>query len=250
MAKNPAFLFYSSDFLSGVTDLTMEERGQYITLLCLQHQKGKLSEKMIRLAIPEVSPDVLQKFARDEKGFFFNERLLEVIKVQKKQSDHQRSNVKKRWDKYQTDTKPDTESIPNEYQTDTKNIPLESESEYESNDFSFGKSENLLKTDLSAFVLEAAERNQFSHTGERNTEFIKEQWEIFKLERERDPPYKKAQNKDRLGEYFLNWIRNKFPKKQKNGSKVNNGTFANKGKSAGAYQLLDELREEFNGGGK
>lgn len=30
MAKDPAFLFYSSDFLSGVTFLTMEQRGNNI----------------------------------------------------------------------------------------------------------------------------------------------------------------------------------------------------------------------------
>ena len=75
MAKDPAFLFYSSDFLSGITDLTMEERGQYITLLCLQHQKGSLSDKTIRLSVGSVSVDVLSKFKTDQDGNFFNERL-------------------------------------------------------------------------------------------------------------------------------------------------------------------------------
>lgn len=82
MAKDPAFLFYSSDFLSGVTDLTMEERGQYITLLCLQHQKGALSEKTIRLSVGSVSVDVLSKFEKDEDGNFFNERL--VLEMEKR----------------------------------------------------------------------------------------------------------------------------------------------------------------------
>ena len=31
--KDPAFLFYSSDFITGCMGLTMEERGQYITLI-------------------------------------------------------------------------------------------------------------------------------------------------------------------------------------------------------------------------
>lgn len=79
MAKDPAFLFYSSDFLSGVTDLTMEERGQYITLLCLQHQKGALSEKTIRLSVGSVSVDVLSKFEKDEDGNFYNKRLFSEI---------------------------------------------------------------------------------------------------------------------------------------------------------------------------
>jgi uncharacterized protein YdaU (DUF1376 family) len=79
MAKDPAFLFYSSDFLNGVSDLTMEERGQYITLLCLQHQKGSLSEKTIRLTVGSVSVDVMRKFEKDEQGNYFQSRLKEEI---------------------------------------------------------------------------------------------------------------------------------------------------------------------------
>lgn len=79
--KDPAFLFYPSDFLVGVSDLTMEERGQYITLLCLQHSKGRLSEKNIKIAIGSVSPDVLVKFTQDENGLYYNQRLeREIIK--------------------------------------------------------------------------------------------------------------------------------------------------------------------------
>ena len=69
--KDPAILFYTGDFLNGCTDLTFEERGQYITLLCLQHQKGHLSEKTIRLSVGSVSVDVMAKFLKDETGLFF-----------------------------------------------------------------------------------------------------------------------------------------------------------------------------------
>lgn len=68
-------MFYSQDFLTGIADLTMEERGQYITLLCLQHQKGGLTEKTIRLAVGNVSVDVIAKFSKNSDGSFFNERL-------------------------------------------------------------------------------------------------------------------------------------------------------------------------------
>lgn len=73
--KDPAFLFYSSDFLVGVSDLTMEERGQYITLICIQHAKGHLSEKNIKIAVGDVSKDVLAKFEIDENGLYYNSRL-------------------------------------------------------------------------------------------------------------------------------------------------------------------------------
>lgn len=85
--KDPAFLFYSSDFLTGVSDLTMEERGQYITLLCLIHQKGRLSDKTIKLNTPLVSVDVLAKFDKDEDGSLYNKRLDEVINERKSKSE-------------------------------------------------------------------------------------------------------------------------------------------------------------------
>ena len=92
MAKDPAFLFYSSDFLSGISDLTMEERGQYITLLCLQHQKGSLSEKTISLSVGSVSVDVLKKFTKDSEGNFFNKRLLDESEKRNKFTESRRIN--------------------------------------------------------------------------------------------------------------------------------------------------------------
>jgi hypothetical protein len=82
-AKDPAFLFYPKDFLLGVANLTMEERGQYITLLCLQHQNGHLSKKTIWLALGSdlviENSDVLKKFSVDVQGFYYQHRLEEEI---------------------------------------------------------------------------------------------------------------------------------------------------------------------------
>lgn len=90
--KDPAFLFYSSDFLSGISDLTMEERGQYITLLCVQHQKGDLSEKTIRLLVGNVSVDVMNKFLKDDNGNFYNKRLREESEKRNKFTESRRNN--------------------------------------------------------------------------------------------------------------------------------------------------------------
>ncbi len=92
MSKDPAFLFYSSDFLNGVSDLTMEERGQYITLLCLQHQKGSLSEKTIRLSVGSVSVDVMKKFVKDDDGNYYQERLKEEIQKRANFTESRRNN--------------------------------------------------------------------------------------------------------------------------------------------------------------
>lgn len=94
MAKDPAVLFYTSDFLTGVADLTMEERGQYITILCLQHQKGHLSEKTIRLTVGSISVDVMSKLRQDENGLFFSERMDQEIENRIKFLESRRNNGK------------------------------------------------------------------------------------------------------------------------------------------------------------
>lgn len=108
MAKDPAFLFYSSDFLAGIQDLTMEERGQYITLLCLQHQKGHLSEKMIGLSVGNAAADVLAKFRQDAAGLWYNIRLDEEIEKRKFFSAKQSERAKEGWKtrKQKEDTSP------------------------------------------------------------------------------------------------------------------------------------------------
>lgn len=103
--KDPAFLFYSSDFLTGVTDLTMEERGQYITLLCIQHQKGRLTPKMIQIAAREASNDVLSKFCKDDQGNFYNERLEVEAKKRSEHAEKQRQRALKGWEKRKKEKK-------------------------------------------------------------------------------------------------------------------------------------------------
>lgn len=123
MTKDPAFLMYSSDFITGTSDLTDQEVGQYIKLLCLQHQKKSLSLKLIGLVCKEEpSLDVLAKFKKDSDGNYYNERLRDVILKRSSASKRQRENALKRWNK-------DADSMPNKYQTDAKSMPLETETE-------------------------------------------------------------------------------------------------------------------------
>lgn len=78
-SKDPAFLFYSADFLVGVMDLTDEETGQYIKLICLQHQKGRLKKESIYRMFPNISDSVLEKFEIDENGLYYNPRVEKEI---------------------------------------------------------------------------------------------------------------------------------------------------------------------------
>ena len=112
--KDPAFLFYSSDFLTGVQDLTMEERGVYITLLCLQHQKGRLTQKMVDIVCHGINPaDVLHKFGVDEKGLYYNIRLETEIDKRKQHSNKQRDRAIAGWEKRKSgNTMADAAALP------------------------------------------------------------------------------------------------------------------------------------------
>lgn len=81
MAKDPAFLFYSSDFLTGTMLMTNEQVGKYIRLICLQHQKGHLNEKDMMNICKTRDEDIFEKFVKDDNGLYYNERCeQEVLK--------------------------------------------------------------------------------------------------------------------------------------------------------------------------
>ena len=98
--KDPAFLFYSNDFLSGTMLMSNEDVGAYIRLLCLQHQKGHLKEKDMLIICGNKNEDILNKFTLDEDGKFYNKRLEEEIIKRKKYSESRRNNrLKKKEEK-------------------------------------------------------------------------------------------------------------------------------------------------------
>jgi len=124
MAKDPAFLFYTSDFLSGTYTMSDEQVGRYIRLLCLQHQKGFLTLKDIDFVCKGRDQEIFDKFQEDENGNYFNKVLSEKIELRKKHSDRQKENIQKR---YQTSTEP----LPNDENLSTKRLPLEIVNEIE-----------------------------------------------------------------------------------------------------------------------
>ena len=95
MAKDPAFLFYSQDFIVGVQTMTFEDRGKFITILAQMHQQGRINEKSIRFLVGNISDELKAKFLIDEKGLWFNRRLEEEIKKRKKFTESRRKNGQK-----------------------------------------------------------------------------------------------------------------------------------------------------------
>ena len=79
MAKGPAVLFYTADFLVGTKLMNYEQKGKYIELLCLQHQQGHLSEEDMLLICGTYDKKIFDKFQLDNEGFYFNSRMDEEI---------------------------------------------------------------------------------------------------------------------------------------------------------------------------
>jgi len=179
MAKDPAVLFYTSDFLSGVMDLDMFERGQYITILCAQHQKGHLSEKTICLLVGSVSVSVLSKFQKDEQGNFFNERMEFEAKKRAEYSDSRRENGKLGGRPKKQKTKP----YPKHMQNHMDNH-MENENENENDNINnIEKREKKFISDIAIFVQDYGKdmcREFFDYWSERNSDKGKMRFEMEK----------------------------------------------------------------------
>lgn len=93
MSKDPAVLFYTSDFLSGTFTMTDEQVGKYIRLLCLQHQKGRLTEKDMLSICKAYDAEIWDKFDQVD-GFFINDRMYNESIRRSKFTESRRNNAK------------------------------------------------------------------------------------------------------------------------------------------------------------
>ena len=70
--KSPAFLFYTSDFISDTAFMSYEEMGKLIKLYCLQHQHGHLTEEQMLYICGIYIPSIYDLFEIDEDGKYYN----------------------------------------------------------------------------------------------------------------------------------------------------------------------------------
>lgn len=98
MAKDPAFPFYSQDFLVGTMFLTDEEVGIYTRLMCIQHQHGGIIDKNTFNQKTQNFPNLKFKFIESEDGFY-NKRLMEEMVKRQNKSNNLSANAILRWEK-------------------------------------------------------------------------------------------------------------------------------------------------------
>lgn len=96
--KDPAFLFYTQDFLTGTMFMNDEQVGIYIRLLCAQHQLGGMIERSAFLSRVNNNTIIANKFIETDEGYF-NERLMVEMEKRSKKSCNLSANAKVRWDK-------------------------------------------------------------------------------------------------------------------------------------------------------
>ena len=118
-AKDPAFLFYSSDFLTGTMFLSDDQVGKFIRLLCLQHQKGHLRKKDMLKICKTYDEDVFDMFKIDDQKMYYNERLETEANKRKAYSESRRKNRKNK----------DESSVVNISKTYVKHMENENENE-------------------------------------------------------------------------------------------------------------------------
>lgn len=240
MAKDPAFLFYSSDFLSGIQDLTMEERGQYITLLCLQHQKGRLSDKIIKLSVGNAAADVMAKFRQDSASLWYNDRLEQETQKRKESAEKQRQRAVDGWEKRkkyaESNATAFATAMPLEDRNENKDINVidnEKESKIKEaslkilHDFNFTETKNFNKlSQISTFVRLLFAQDRF--------EYFREQYPAYWK-------YKKQSGSEKQSlDTFLNdgWDREVWTEKLKQHGQSNQSTANAK------QQSVADIREQ------
>src|SRR5271157_397997 len=100
MAKDPAVLFFTSDFLSGTSFFNMEQRGQYITLLCEQHQLYSIPEDHLLKICGTIDSPVAKKFIKDLDVTYYQHRMREESEKRKAFCESRRKSIGERYKNY------------------------------------------------------------------------------------------------------------------------------------------------------
>jgi hypothetical protein len=98
--QDPAYQLYTSDFLVRNSDMSDEQCGQFIRLLCSQHQNGHLTEAtMLSFCKSKKDELVFSRFKKDEKGLYYNVEMEKEVMRRAEVSKSKSENVNKRWSK-------------------------------------------------------------------------------------------------------------------------------------------------------
>lgn len=157
MAKDPAILFYTSDFLTGTMFMSNEQVGIYIRLLLAQHQHGGLIDKQsFESAI--MGSDIIRKKFIETKDGFYNERMMLEMHKRNNKSKNISKAVLKVWQ----DRKKENEiAFGSQKDSNAIVMGIESESEVKSEDNKIFIKKNIIsKVSIKNETLKFATQNK------------------------------------------------------------------------------------------
>ncbi len=246
MAKDPAFLFYPGDYISGTMHLDFECKGAYMDLLMLQFQKDFLTEHMIKHMLghkyTHIWSLIFDKF-QEKDGKFWNERLRIEKEKRIKFCKSRRDNVNstKHMDEHMSlhmeNENIDILSIKNNTVQEENKSQIIVEKQIK-------KGFNTRPTaadfnGLPEINIQAAREQVFNnHAVMVTAEQIKARWEVFKvaeLTGEKHHP-----SEAEVYRFFNNWLKyQKFKKETTDGSAKKHG-----GRQAGTAAAIERFKNK------
>jgi hypothetical protein len=224
MAKDPAFLFYSADFLIGTQFMTDDQVGKYIRLLCYQHQHGKLSEKHMLFICKTYDVEIFGKFTKDSTGLYYNEKLENEIIRRKKYSESRSKN--------RTNEKTYVPHMVTEAETETITVTKTVlETEFEKKETWPGEKEKFLQDGKWIYKFCQEKSIALAEFDAKAKEFLTD------LELKED--YKPIKE---IRSHFTNW----FNVQKKQNGKTNHQSTSGNRKASGAEKFLQRAKEKFN----
>ncbi len=101
--KDPAILFYTSDFIADTFYLTMEQIGKLALLMAHRHWRGKRFsfEEILKICRDE-KPDkeIFERYIKDQNGFYYNPQIEKAIEKRKQYSESRSRNRKGKYKKH------------------------------------------------------------------------------------------------------------------------------------------------------
>lgn len=242
--KDPAMLWYWSDWNSGTILLSRFLKGCYIDVLNAEFNNGPLSLEEIKICLGADFANswltLQKKFKQNEKGLFFNERLEREKQKRIEFSESRRTNRKKTYDT--TYDKHMIQHMENTNRNENKNEIKEEEK-------GVGKGEGFflnekVMEDLSR--IEMGNVKSFIHSACQKKIIdvdVRRYWDAFRINNQNLHEW--YESREKLMIHFRHSL-----KLEINNQKNSNGNSLQKpgkrtGKDEGANQLLEELRADF-----
>lgn len=242
MPKDPAMLFYWSDWNSGTILLSRFLKGCYMDVLSAEFNNGPLSLEEIKICLGSDFgsswPAIQKKFKQTGEGLFFNERLEREKQKRLEFTESRRSNRKKTYD-----TSYEKHMIPHmENENRNENI-----NEIKEEEKGVGKGEgfflNEISMDLELTKIEVIACQEFIAIAcKKNLSpaEVCEQWQAFKINNFKGREWYGSHEK--LMIHFRHSLKNELNKSNGSNSKIPGKAT---GKDAGAYELLEKIRKDY-----